>query len=272
MTFPPNQPPTPPQPGGPQPGGDPYGQQPGGVPSYQPGQPAPQYPNQPYPGQPASGQPYAGQPAPGQPYPGQQPGAYPAYPGGADGGQPPKKKKKTLWIVLGSIGGVILLGIIGLVIIGVVTKDDVNDADDVSVGDCVTVQPDEGEYVKAKKADCGSASFHFVVGAKVANKSACNDDEVYLSWVNKKSESQEGDILCLAPAFQQGKCYKIPTSAGSSLTEFKEIDCANPPTESGYANGKVISRTTGKPTCESGQVAFFYERPTPVGFCLTEVE
>jgi hypothetical protein len=106
----------------------------------QPPQSGPPYPEQPYsgqpyPGQPASGQPYGqpgpgqpyGQPAPGQPYPGQTygqpnpdvPSSVPPQPGfpppaygvqpGYPAPEPPKRKSRTLPIVLVAIAVVLVL-------------------------------------------------------------------------------------------------------------------------------------------------------------------
>lgn len=112
-------PPTQPLPGGsyPPPPGDPAHGQPayGAAPQYpgqQPyGQPSGQqaYGQQPY------GQPYGQQPSGGaypgqQQYGGEQPYGQPQYPGQQPyGGQPPRKSRRTLWIVLGVIAAVLVL-------------------------------------------------------------------------------------------------------------------------------------------------------------------
>ena len=135
-----------PHPGVPVPGQQPYPTQP--LPPQQypqhpyPPQPYPAaYPGQPYPGQPYPGQPYPGQQAfpgqpygaqPPQPYPGQQPLAGPQqpYPGqqpygpqvqqpylppyGPAGQPPPGKPRGKGGLILGTIAGVAVLGVIAV--------------------------------------------------------------------------------------------------------------------------------------------------------------
>jgi len=113
----------PPQQGAPQQGAPQYGGPPYGEPQYG----APQY-GPPQPGGPQYGAPQHGAPQP--PYDaGQYPGQYsqqptpPPYDGGQFGqqfgqpGAPAPKSRKTLWILLGVIGGVVILAVVGLVLL-----------------------------------------------------------------------------------------------------------------------------------------------------------
>ncbi len=114
--YPPNDPNQPPYPGQQPSPGQPYppaGQQPNPGQPY-PGQPYPPAGQQPSPGQPgygAPGYPGGGYPAPGYPAPG-----YPApgYPAAA----PPKKSRRTLFVVLGIVLVVCCLGGVGAGIFG----------------------------------------------------------------------------------------------------------------------------------------------------------
>lgn len=87
---------------------------------YDPNQPPTPPPYSPYPptypgaapGQPLYGQPPYGQPPYGQPY--GAPPMYPAYPGYPPP-QPQKNSNRTLWIILGVVGGVLLLACLACV-------------------------------------------------------------------------------------------------------------------------------------------------------------
>ena len=98
---------------------------------YQPGstgsgpQPLPQQPQQP----PAGNQPAYGQAPYGQPQP-EQPGSGPfGLPG-----EPPAKSRRKLWIILASIGGVLLLVILGVVILVNVAGSATNQAKGLADG------------------------------------------------------------------------------------------------------------------------------------------
>lgn len=117
----------PPQQGAPQPGEPQYGAPQYGAPQYAaPQHGAPQYAPPPYGQQPAYDAGQFGQQPPPPPYDGGQfapPPPPPPYDGGQYGGQfgqpgaPAPKSRKTLWILLGVIGGVVLLVVVGVVLL-----------------------------------------------------------------------------------------------------------------------------------------------------------
>jgi hypothetical protein len=78
-------------------------------------------------------QPYG--PPPGQPYPA------------------PKKSRKGLIIVLVAVGVVLLLGIVGVVAIAFIAKDNVI-ATDLKVGDCITEVPTTTRVMTLPTVDC----------------------------------------------------------------------------------------------------------------------
>lgn len=68
-------------------------------------------------------------------------------------GVPPKKSHKGLIIGLIALGVVILLGIVGVVVIALVAKDNVI-ATNLKVGDCIADVPTSSRVVTLPTADC----------------------------------------------------------------------------------------------------------------------
>lgn len=243
------------QPGGGynQPQGQPGYQPPGGRPDHQ--QPYPQQGGQPYP--PAGGQ--YGQP--GQHYGGGQPpygGGVPQYAGGNYGQAPPPKKKKTIWIVIGSVVALAVAAVIALVVVGVVMTDDISD---VKAGDCVTVTGSNSD-ADFKKVDCGdTGSLNFYVADKLDSTDASCGGEQYSELTQTGDETTK---LCLVPNFEQGKCYEIPIS---SLTGMKEVACGGGDTSQLNRTVKVTARVDSEtvPDCDDPVT---FDRPKPLGYCL----
>ena len=109
------------QPGAPTPFGAPsgapvpFGAPPYGAPPQGAVNPYASGPTQPYAGTPV--QPYGG--TPGQPYGGTPGQPYGGAPGQPYGGTPPRSgSKKVLWIVLGVLGGLLVLGIVAAILVG----------------------------------------------------------------------------------------------------------------------------------------------------------
>ena len=231
--------------------------------------PGGQQPHDPY----LTGQPYQqGQPyQPGQPA-GQSP--HPAYPAGGFTPPPKKSSLKWLWILLGVFGVIGVLIVAGAITLAVLTKDNVTDSDDLGVGDCATLAEKSSDDVRATKVECSSTDFHFVVAQKVQTRGTCGDYfEYYFYRESKGSDSgQEGDVLCLAPVYQEGKCYQEADSSAGTFYETVEVSCTSPTTKPGYTNVRIDSKVDGTATCPAGQGALNFDEPTPVGYCVSLLE
>lgn len=244
------------QQGGPQ--NPPPGEQP---PSYPPppGQPPSSYP--PPGGQPPSSYPPLGGAQPSYPPPG-GPGGMPAYATGVPGayGAPPprRSRKRLLFIAL----GVIVALIIAIVVVGVIaTKDNINNIDDASVGDCISVSGGQGD-AKPKSASCDSKDFTFIVAQKLgASTDSCQDSQY--SELTQKDKGK----LCLIPNLTVGKCYHFPSSGGS-FGDFKNTACAS---ASDPAPGTQVVRVTDRvdstdvSSCDGETLTF--SLPKPLSYC-----
>ena len=248
-------------------GNNPYGEQnpyggqyPPPAPGYgpAPGQayPPPAFPGQPYP-QPGQPNPQFGQPYPQQPGAGQY-GAVPPYGGSPYGNhQPPPRKKRTVWVVLAVVAGVLVAGVIAVVALAAVLADDI---DDVRAGDCVTVTGANSD-ADFDIVDCGTTSpLNFIVAEKLDSRTESCGGEQYSELTQT---GQDETKLCLVPNFQEGNCYEVPVA---SLTGMKEVPCE---VGSSQINTvvKVLARvdSTTVPGC-AGAITF--DRPKPLGFCL----
>jgi len=149
----------------------------------------------------------------------------------------------------------VVIGIIGLFALGWANKDNVNDSDDVAVGDCVRIEKDSGTSIKPVKIDCGTSDFHWSVAAKVDVSSQCGEsyDTVWF-----RGSGDDSKTLCLAREMQVGKCYEWPSVAGS-LSDVREISCGSAP-QSAFVAVKIDSRQSGPPNCDSGQQSLHYTR------------
>lgn len=254
------------QPGGGNPynppgGGNPYNQPPGpqGQPGYPPPGGQPNYPPNPQQG----GQPYpAGQY--GQPYGGQPPyGGGPQYAGGipqygSNYDAPPPKKKKTIWIIIGSLVALVVAAVVALVVVGVVLTDDISD---VKAGDCVSVTGSNSD-ADFDKVDCGdTASLTFYVAEKLDSTDASCGGEQYSELTQTGDDATK---LCLVPNFEQGKCYEIPIS---SLTGMKEVACGGGDISQLNRTVKVTARVDSEtvPNCDDPVT---FDKPKPLGYCL----
>ena len=228
-------------------------------------------------GQPGVGQQYGQQPAYGQPGVGQygqfgQPGGYPGYP--QYPGQPvaPKKRKLTwLWVGL----GLLVVVVIGLgALLAIASKGSVGDSDDVAVGDCISVSGrSSDDTLRAKKADCSSEEFTFLVAQKIQT-SQCPGEEYSRLWFvsGRNQDRSRGEQLCLTPNFTEGKCYQVPNgeSVTANLSDFKSVSCGSMASSTSNSVLKVESRTTTQPSCPEPQVAAYFALPSPVGYCLSQ--
>ncbi|WP_143696010.1 hypothetical protein [Williamsia sp. 1138] len=255
------------QPGGGNPynppgGGNPYNQPPGpqGQPGYPPPGGQPNYPPNPQQGgqpYPAGGQQYG---QPGQPYGGGQPpygGGVPQF-GGSNYNTPPPKKKKTIWIVIGSLVALVVAAVVALVVVGVVLADDISD---VKAGDCVTVTGSNSD-ADFDKVDCGdTGSLNFYVADKLDTTDGSCGGEQYSELTQTGDETTK---LCLVPNFEEGKCYEIPIS---SLTGMKEVACGAGDSSQLNRTVKVTARvdSVNVPDCDDPVT---FDKPKPLGYCL----
>ncbi|MFC0430253.1 hypothetical protein [Kutzneria buriramensis] len=237
---------TPPMPGGPQgpqaPQGQPYPAAPQGQP-YPAGPQGQQFPGaqQPYPGgapgqqqYPGAGPVPGGGPVPGTgPMPqGANPGAYPPAPGQpqpfpqAPLTAPVKKKRGRLVAILTGVG-VVVIGLIVKVALSFGLSTAVTSADDAhntAVGECATVS---GTTTKPnyEKVDCASGKQNYVVGIVLKSTDECPTDKGYDEYY------EEGTLnnvkLCIAPVFEDGKCYDLVTTGGTTMGH-PAIPCTDP--------------------------------------------
>jgi hypothetical protein len=167
---------------------------PGSGPGF-PSQGAPgQFGNQPGPGYPPTGQ-FGNQPGPGYPPPGQ---AYPQAPGQPIGMGPRRPRRTRLFIRLGILAVVVIVGIV----IAVINSH--SDPAGASVGQCLSGDLNSADSVK--QTDCTANNAAYKVLAVLDNKSEsdynsdsiCTDvpnaDAVF--WEGHDGES-DGTILCL---------------------------------------------------------------------------
>ena len=199
--------------------------------------------------------------------PGQYPG-YPQYPGQP---MPPKKRKLTwLWVALGLL--VVVVVALGAILV-FATKDSVGDSKDVAVGDCITVSGTGGDSdLSAKKADCSSEQFTFLVAQKIQSAKCPGEQYSRLWFVSGSDEDRsKGEQLCLTPNFIAGKCYAVPSAESETahLSDFRAVSCGS--VGSGSTSVvRVETRTSEQPSCPDPQVAVYFELPTPIGYCLSE--
>ncbi|UPG67969.1 MULTISPECIES: hypothetical protein [Gordonia] len=242
-----------------QPGDPRFGPQP------QPGQYQPngRYPppNQPYGAPPPNQVPYGGRPQ----YPGPMPGGM--YPPGPPFPPPPKKKRTGLWVALGIVGVLLLIVIAGgvaRVLVSSAQGGGVTDTSDVDAGECIVVTA-EPETLKADEVSCGDTDFHYVVAEKSITQGLCGPNYSRY-WV----AGEEG-ALCLAPVYQEGRCYYIPSATGgTALADIRENDCGSP--VSGGTNIRVDTKAAGEPECPDSDGTYFAEKPRPVGYCFSVID
>ncbi|MEP9392891.1 hypothetical protein ABLE92_11240 [Gordonia sp. VNQ95] len=143
-----------------------------------------------------------------------------------------------------------------------VGSDTVDSADDVNVGECVSVADSSDGKVEATKTDCDTTdAFAFYVASTTATTSQCPGQESRLTF-------EEGDQqLCLTPNMAQGKCYEVPSGGAGSLTDFKAVDCGAT-TADGTAVVEVVTRSNGTVTCDASLTALEFTEPQPLGYCL----
>ncbi|MGO3328093.1 LppU/SCO3897 family protein [Gordonia sp. (in: high G+C Gram-positive bacteria)] len=203
----------------------------------QPGNPFSQHGNAQGPvyGQQQPGQQQPGQQQPGQQQPvygqqqayGQQPGQYgpphPGFgppPGGPDNPTPPPsglRSNKVIPIVVGCIAVAVLIA----VVVGYLAFRDTDDGTSVDaspVGSCLTVESKELSNVETERTDCtDTKGLSYIVAAKKSDEKACEKAGLRF-WVTEYGDGASDDILCLAPNYVQGNCYKeSSTSIGLGL-------------------------------------------------------
>lgn len=180
--------------------------------------PAPQWAQQPgYSGAPAASLPPQGQPPYGQPPYGQPPqGTAPQ--GGLQYGAPaPKSSNKTLWIVLGIVGGLLVLGGIGTFLAVKVFADKAGDAVD-DVIDTITdapLDPDAGSYGDDPALDALWDS------CEAGDYQACDDLYVnapvgsdYEAFGDTCGNRTEGNQLCVVELGDGGSTDTTPNAYG----------------------------------------------------------
>lgn len=140
--------------------------------------------------------------------------------------------------------------------------DSVKAANDVSVGECITVTDSSDGKVEAKKVACDTTdSFAFFAAATVSGSGQCAGSQSTLTFENG------GDKLCLTPNLAQGKCYQLPTGGTGSLTDYKQVDCGTT-APTGAAVVEVVTRANGNVTCASGLETYDFTQPQSIVYCL----
>ena len=139
----------------------------------------------------------------------------------------------------------------------------VEEASDVSVGECVSVKDASDGKVKPSKADCdGSSEFTFYVASKLSSSQSCSGSLSTLTF-------EKGDEkVCLAPNLASDKCYQLPTGEGGGLPDFAAVECGATPSGKTVI-AKVDTRGTADAECASGQQALTFTEPKSIGYCLT---
>ncbi|WP_296140535.1 hypothetical protein [uncultured Tessaracoccus sp.] len=190
----------------------PGGQTPFGSQGQPPGQPWPPRQGQPYPHQPG---PQFGQ-QPGQPQPphqGQQPGHQP--------GQQRRTGLKRVKAILS------VLVFLAVVLVAVSTlwsryKEDQT----LAVGTCVTVSGAKDDPTFAD-ADCDTGDqFRLRVLERGKDVSSCGEGQIeYTSTSRGRRGRSSTTTTCLAPVFEEGKCYKdTDDAAGIAMSPCSEAD------------------------------------------------
>jgi hypothetical protein len=269
-----------PGPYGPPPGGQPqqpYGQQPGqyGPPPQQGG-----YPGDPY-AQPQGhpGDPYAqpqGQPGPYGPPPGQMPpGQMPLgqMPPGQPMGQPmpygPPPKKGGAGKIIGSIIGVVVLGV-AFVVVRSLLSGGLSSISEPSAkaGDCASVT---GTTIspKYKKVDCGSTEAnYFIAKAMNSTTEACpSDDYAEYTESGRRSSSLK---LCLVEKLEEGKCYEEEI-VKINMEGMKVVACPQAFNEFAIQKIVKVEKVVKAATAECGEAtALSYAEPAPgITYCLS---
>ncbi len=197
-------------PGGPPPFGG-RGQPPG-QPYPQQGQPYPPQQGQPYP--PQQGQPFSQQP--GQPHAPQQ-----GHPHGQQPGQGRGTRLKRIKTI------VTVLVFIAVLLVGVSTfwsrfKEDQT----LTVGTCVTVSGSNDDPT-FEDADCDTGDqFRLRVLERGKDVTSCGEGQIeYTSTSKGRRGRSSTTTTCLAPVFEEGKCYKdTDDAAGVAVSPCSEAD------------------------------------------------
>ncbi|VVJ15498.1 Uncharacterised protein [Amycolatopsis camponoti] len=231
----------PPAPGGQQPVGqpDPYGPPPGGQPQQQYGQPG-QYGTPP--GTPPQGMPGQYGPPPGQP------GFPPAPP-------VPPKKSKALWIRLGIVALIVIVG--GIVAVVKFTSAPENAA----VGECLSVA--EFTEITSKnmpeKVACGDQSANVLVAAKQNGTGAQCPGDGYIELTVDRPAS----TMCMIPNVKQGECF---TNFPDGPKAFSRVACTDPSASAEFVKVAAVNdRAQCDGTDADGVLA--YSTP-PTTFCF----
>ncbi|MFC6093220.1 LppU/SCO3897 family protein [Saccharothrix lopnurensis] len=298
MTTPPNQPPPgqpqgfppPEQPGWgpPSPQGFP-GQQPGHPPPDQPGQPGhpqgyppPAYPQpgqtgyaapdqggypQPGYGQPGYAQPgypqhpqpgYAQHPQPGYPQPGYQ--GQPVHPHYPQGGQPFPPPRKGLSKAAKALVGAIGLGVVGIVVLGLVTG--LTGPGGADAGDCLKINSASVTDSDVEQIDCASPEAAFKVAVRLDSGTGACPTGDYTEFYTSGGRRGDGYKLCLVLNASEGDCFKQEGTIVAAKTT--KVTCGTP---DAFKVERVIG-SSDENACASGDTAVVYSLP-PSTICLT---
>ena len=219
----------------------PYGQPPNYQNPYEQPQPPYGQPQQPY-GQPSYDQPPAYAPT----QYGASPYGAPPVPGYAPPQQQPKKSNRWLWITLGIIGGVLLLGCVGCVVVfGLIGKTAVNTV--TSIQKTATAVSGEGAqatanayYTAIETQDYATAYTYLDSGLVASNNQPLTRDlytqaaqgrDTRLGKVTNytvSADPNDPNIITVSATRSQGSTYTVhlkftQTSDGWKITSYDEI-------------------------------------------------
>lgn len=208
--------------------------------------PAPYPPYPPYPGYPP---PYPGA-APGQPYAQQPPYGpppmYPAYPGYPP--LPQKKSNRTLWIVLGVVGGVLLLcvicGVAGIFLVQSVLKSPV-------VGATITVS----EFCADEQTQQYTSAYDLF--SPNLQSQITQDDFVSRA---QRFDAANGMVSDCTPSTSSAQVndttatFTLSVVRGGSLPSTSTGDDSTPPSTGASPTATAATGTTTPPTTSTGTI------------------
>ncbi len=182
------------------------------------------------------------------------------YPPGAPGA---RRRSHPFRAPLIALAVIVALGVGIAAALAVTNHGLVNDADDVSAGDCVRVTSSGEGTVESREADCGDADFTFYVASRSTRSGARCATSDY-----SQIAFRDGGYMCLAPNWRAGRCYEVPRSSSPSST-YRERGCATPPTDSAHPIVEITARRDGTtdPDCAESDSSVSFALPEPVGYC-----
>ncbi|OZC31969.1 pyridine nucleotide-disulfide oxidoreductase [Gordonia polyisoprenivorans] len=144
-------------------------------------------------------------------------------------------------------------------------SDAIDDPDDIGVGECLALGPDDDPgKVAASAASCeDSDGLTFYVARQVAAGAECDAANTSTLTFGADRES-----LCLTPNFATGKCYRIPI--GGDLADYREVDCGEPAQDRTIV-ARAVQRGDETITCADEDTTWSFRAPKSIGYCLREV-